>query len=287
MQRVILYHATSMMWELDYVFNELLKDVKDQCLIRFLDTDQLYAYKDTTHKQMILVFSSNLMNFAQVKSIVTRLKPQVVIHLSDEDGTKPEFCQLGELVPLVLRQHRFAHYPTFKNVIHIPLGYMTGYPTNVPVVKMDERDLTYSFVGSLRSDRKEMLDTFQSQFPEHSFVYTNGGMKVDDMVKIYARSKFVLNGRGLFSLNCFRLYEAIKAGAIPVTCGRKKEWNDTFDFDGSKPPFIHATTWVEAAEKCKLLLDNPIALQVRQEKNMIWLQTQFQMAREHITHAFQ
>ena len=56
-----------------------------------------------------------------------------------------------------------------------------------------------------------MISIFKKVFPG-GFIGNN----------IYSQSIFVFNGRGNVFLDCFRLYEAIIAGAIPVIVGEKE-----------------------------------------------------------------
>jgi hypothetical protein len=50
-------------------------------------------------------------------------------------------------------------------------------------------------------------------------------------------------GRGHVTLDCFRVYEATIAGAIPIVVGPIAEINHAFYFDGEQPPFLYASSW--------------------------------------------
>ena len=63
-------------------------------------------------------------------------------------------------------------------------------------------------------------------------------------------------GRGNKSLDCFRLYEAIVAGAIPVICGPIEEINVTFNFNNENQYIITADTWDKAVLLCKELYND-------------------------------
>ena len=58
----------------------------------------------------------------------------------------------------------------------------------------------------------------------------NQTIKPYELFDLYRESLFVPIGRGNISLDCFRIYEAIVAGAIPVMCGTNQEIEMTFNF---------------------------------------------------------
>jgi hypothetical protein len=60
-----------------------------------------------------------------------------------------------------------------------------------------------------------------------------------------------LVGRGRFSLDCFRIYEAILCGAIPVVIGSQHEIDQTFEFEGDPPPLFTAPDAATALGRCR------------------------------------
>ncbi len=58
------------------------------------------------------------------------------------------------------------------------------------------------------------------------------------MFDVYNDSIFIPNGRGNFTLDCFRIYEAILSGCIPVIVGKNEELDTIFYYNNDKPPFI-------------------------------------------------
>lgn len=294
MSITVFYHD-GLTWEQDYILNNLLAEpfAKRACLMRVINTNDLLALTQQDFKSSkynILVFSSNLITFDQVLQIIKLMQPRILIHLSDEFGTKPEFNTLGTFVPLVLRQHHFASYPIVKNVHQIPLGYMTGFPLINNLEKLEpikSRRYSWGFIGSIRENRREMIFTFQKSFPDSSdYFLSGGGIKVHDMAEVYRNCKFVLNGRGCVRLDCFRIYEAMLSGAIPVVVGESIELKETFLFDGEFdfPPFLCANDWKQAVEKCHLLLksDKEEELQQLQTKNITWIHTHIDRIKKQI-----
>ena len=271
-------------WEIDYVLSCLLKplfeDDNTSFVCQLLDTKQILEFADVHSEKRILVFTSNLVSFNDLKPFVKRFKPHVVIHMSDEWGTKPEFVELADLAPLVLRQHWFPNaYSPRSNIFPIPLGVMTGFPLNAFCIKpMLERKFSWAFIGTINAPRQAMLDKFDKllALTGPHFVAA-GGVPIAQVAAIYNDAVFVPNERGAVRLDCFRLYEATLSGAIPVVVGSQAEIADTFVHDhdtGGLPPWVFASSWEVAAQQCvELLLSaNRLVLQQMQTKNVTWFQ---------------
>lgn len=163
----------------------------------------------------------------------------------------------------------------------MPLGYMTGMLKGTSSVDrndippMIDRKYTWSFVGNMKQDREEMLSKFKDAFSN----YYNENTSPENMFNVYKNSVFVLNGRGNVSINCFRVYEAALAGAIPVIVGDwDAELKETFNLGSHDdivshsniPPFIYENNWDAAVTRCKTLLNDPDALEEMQVKVLIW-----------------
>jgi hypothetical protein len=256
----VLYdkHAT---WEKDYILRDLIPsdlvartlmlDVPDMVALATLPPNHPYI------GNCILVFSSNLFQYHVIVPIIQRIKPRVVIHLSDEFATAPEMTDIAYCTPLYLRQYMHADYPQYENMHQIPLGYMSGMlgglssidaVTTVPVVS--DRKYPWAFIGNPKQDRSKMIATFDRAIPNG---YTATGKTAREMYTIYRDTIFVPSGRGNCSLDCFRVYEAIVSGAIPVIVGPEAELAVAFEYSGKRPPCIYAETWEDAALRCSAL----------------------------------
>jgi len=293
MSHVVLYDI-GCAWEIDYVTKMLLKDILDDSYVcHFFKTPELLKYNDTSAERLILVFTSNLASFTDIKTLAERVKLHVIIHLSDEWGTKPEFVELSSLANLVLRQHWFPKlYEPRSNLFPIPLGVMTNYPVLLTPKPMTQRSLVWSFIGTVNHQRQHMINTLLSELVNKPCFVRRGGVKIEDVADTYNNSIFVPNERGAVRLDCFRLYEATVAGAIPVVVGSKEELGDTFVYDydtkeeiGLLPPWIFAQDWVEASTKCLALLENTVALQKMQTENLTWFWSRIKLAQKRIAHA--
>lgn len=285
----VLYHSDCT-WEIDYVFKELLRDVMARARVLYLTSDKLAAYNEKhPNDRRVVVFSSSTISFEKMQRMMQDFKPHVTFHFSDEFGTRPEYCQLADLTGVFFHQHTFASYPKLQNMVQIPLGFKIGFAYDWKHHKpITERKLQWSFVGTIKanSNRTKMLEVFKRRLPDNFNAQTTGNVSTSDMGAIYADSVFVPNDRGDVRLDCFRLYEAIFAGAIPVLAGDSKEMQETFYFAGPEdfPPFVIADTWSKVAKICVQLLqpENVQKLQELQQANRKWLHKHLNQVRKRV-----
>ena len=90
------------------------------------------------------------------------------------------------------------------------------------------------------------------------------------MYDIYSKSIFVPVGRGNYSLECFRMYEAILAGAIPVIIGNNKEIETCLILNGTMPKIVQATSYMEVIDKCKIIYNDKEKQKEIVEYNFKW-----------------
>lgn len=230
-------------WEVDYLLNEILPEQD----VSFVPKQYI---EHLTEPCDVFIFVSRVHDFWNIRETVKRIKPKVIIMLSDEFHQENlyNYNMLGNYCDLFLRNYHHQYYNYTPNTLVLPLGYTNECKRFSSTKKYD-----WSFVGTIKTDREEMLNTF-SQLPSH---YVSTNLPKEEMCKVYSESIFVPCGRGNSSLDCFRLYEASMNGAVPVVVGSEKEINNTFKYEQT-PPWVFAETWSEAYDKCKTLLENGV-----------------------------
>ena len=262
-------------WERDFIYNELLAGI------------------DLTDKNVLVI--NHATPIEEVKRLVAEHVPQIVFHLSDERGDHIDWLYIFGCAKYVFRQYNHAHYVYPPNSIQIPLGYASGYNKTALVKPMVERMYKAAFIGELKSDRFEMLDVFEQGFVKDELFFraTRNGWELQKLQyspaatnEVYGDSIFVPIGRGNQSLDCFRLYEAIVSGAIPVIVGDINEINMAFQYDGNMPSFLYAPTWTDAASACKQMIKTNFPLLIAiQKHNIDWWNVQVQTIRHLIERA--
>lgn len=223
------------LWETDFILNELLPEGEVH-FSKTVDIEHLHTSCD------VFAFSCRVHSFWDIRDTIKRIKPKVVIMLSDEfhQENKWNYNMIGNYCDLFLRQYHHSFYNYTPNTFHIPLGYTNGCKKKTSKKKYD-----WAFIGDIKSDRKEMIEVF-SQSPNH---FIGNNIDKETMCEIYSQSTFVPCGRGNSSLDCFRLYEASMNGAIPVVVGNQDEIACSFKYE-KNPPWIFADSWENAYHKC-------------------------------------
>lgn len=204
--------------------------------------------------------------------------------------------ELYDQVRVVLREYAYAKASNIsigsndEHVYQLPLGYMSNMLTeNVSDVdgqwrlvkhystqavrwslsrNTTQRTLQWSYIGGAPhgrgyQDRLNMLHVFKRWEPY--FINQNMSERGQfyfvsprEMSQIYNDSKFVVIGRGWNTLDCFRAYEALISGAIPVIVGESVEIERSFYFNGDRPPFVFSQSWMDALETCKSMSNEDI-----------------------------
>ena len=236
---LVLYPKISE-WELSYIKNELLNKYNN---INFYYYDNYFItesletkLKENISNKIIFVFTINgilrISDYFNLTKLIDFLKPKIIISLSDEFGTD-SYTVFSNKTNLFLYSYYHSNYNFSVNDYQIPLGYVSNYLENksfkeveLNLIKIKDRKYNCSFVGQLKNDRIEMINIFKNNMEKCNIIEVINSwdlntqiIKPNELFTIYNNSIFVLIGRGNKSLNCFRVYEAICAGAIPLIVG--------------------------------------------------------------------
>ena len=106
-----------------------------------------------------------------------------------------------------------------------------------------------------------------------------------EMYDIYNNTIFVFAGRGWCSLDAFRIYESIMAGAIPIIIGGDTEINITFGYNDNLLKALYFPSIENAMSECKKMLEDPDKLQETQHLVLNWWKSNMQRIRGRISEA--
>jgi len=236
-----------------------------------------------------LLVVNDTYSLERVLKIVKKIKPVCIFHLSDETGSKSDWFVLASHCTYLFKQHNHRHcrIDTHPNIIQLCLGYvptMFGGSSSFDfvdnLIPVCERTYDWAFIGSIKSDRQEMCQCFAQVFTNryisvgnNSWDCTKQCVRPSDMADIYRKTMFVPIGRGWVTLDCFRFYEALICGAIPIVVGSCDEIDVAYCYGGRMPAFISADSWTEAVNICKRMRDSAeglVELQKIQNQNVAW-----------------
>ncbi len=203
--------------------------------------------------------------------------PFGAIHLSDEFLRDNCLFYHYPACKFVYRNYWNPAFVALPKVRTFGLGYKQGFWANYsgppPLSVTGERRTNHwVFAGAVHSpDRIRPLQLFQKLQP-HKIHVTRAfnspdGLSVEEYRNWLLDAKFALCPMGHYNLDCFRLYEVMEAGAVPVTLSRTNHqpqtpsyWHRAFD---RVPPFIHRETWEECFREVELLLADAAAYEER------------------------
>jgi hypothetical protein len=149
-------------------------------------------------------------------------KPRVLYHMSDE------LVQVGldlyQHCELVIRNGS-ANFDMAADpkVIQIPLGYVSGLGNSSRVLsKSSERKCSFAFLGTMKNEREsDMLRAFD-EIQGHRIVRKTKSFAAATKyfgtftTIIYKNAVFVPNPKGNWNPECFRLYDTLEWGCIPL-----------------------------------------------------------------------
>jgi predicted O-methyltransferase YrrM/GR25 family glycosyltransferase involved in LPS biosynthesis len=278
-------NSKSDIWEYDFISNKILPSniYKQDYFMTLNDV------RNTNQTFDVLIYSARdpnnycwgwMPSYEEVLECVLKVKPKIIIQLSDEFLSEDlqQHNELATYCELFLRQHHHPNYKYYTNTLHIPLGYINGFNTEgKDIRKISNRKLNWSLVGCQKSDRKKCIKHFIeidnfliSMFDENTLSGEDDYIVTrKDIFNLYNNTIFCPATRGWTTLNAGRIYEAAMCGAIPVIVGSKEEIDSTFKYE-ENPPCIFATSWEEASNICKELLNDKEKLQQIQDNLLLW-----------------
>ena len=278
-------------WEIDYIVSDIFENKVEVEFFSATNITRFLGRNDLVNNCVFCVNHS--IDYDIVIGVIAFLKPIAIFWFSDEDGRNSKWLSMSQHTRFLFRNYNHPSYNYPANSSQFPLGYVKGFLSrntseNLVMNKMVNRHFSCSFVGQLKSDRGQMCSVFGKM--KNCYikpVYNNWTIDAlpispKNMFEIYYNTIFVLIGRGNISLDCFRIYEAIVSGAIPVIVGSPQEVGETLEYNGFHPHIVQAETWGKAYEMCSTLLLDTHTLQVMQDKNIVWWKYQLDSVRNKI-----
>ena len=274
-----IFYYEKCTFEYDYFRNIIFKDEKYDCKINWINynDDNLNIFTEYTGKVNILI-TNPLITKNYLIIIQNILNPKIIFFLSDSMMKFKDYY--NEFKCPYFHQHNL--YDFYGDNLQIPLGYVSGYMDKKIDIDLDtiidNKIYDFSFVGEIKRDRELMINTFKEHFFKKYISIgktdwsniENNKIKPCDIYKIYQKSFFIPIGRGNYSYDCFRFYEAIMSNSIPVLVGDIDKINRAYDFDGIKPIYIVSNTWESACELCKKMMNDGEMIKTILNYNNIW-----------------
>jgi hypothetical protein len=141
-----------------------------------------------------------------------------LFHLSDEYGFTP--VDIYDHADFVFRNYYRRNALRRPNCRYFALGYQSGFTQSLTHKPIAQRRYTWSFAGQLKSNRASMLEQANTVPGGYYRLTTKwndpDGLDITQYAALLSDTVFALCPRGSKSVDCFRVYEALEAGAIPI-----------------------------------------------------------------------
>lgn len=192
-------------------------------LMSGLETKDIIGEKipdhDKTEKVIVVTHGGKRGNHVKLSSFLEELNRNnfkiILFHLGDEFAN--EDISFYKYCRIVFRNYFRPEIDNSK-IIFFPLGYKSNFLEGMESKNWNDRQYRWSFAGQ-KGKRWEMINAAQAM-GNGKLVITEkfndpGGLNTNDYAQLLCNTKVVLCPKGA-SLETFRLYEALEAGAIPL-----------------------------------------------------------------------
>lgn len=171
-----------------------------------------------------------------------------------------------------------------SRVMKMPLGYCSGMARGArPIQRASARKYLWSFVGEVnKSSRPDMARALASVGPHFlratdqptgpaplkSLDGNSQPLSPAEFSGILFNSVFSPCPMGNVNLECFRVYEALECGSIPIV---EKRWSlDYFKNLLGDHPLPTVRSWPEARRTIGRMVENPAQIDALQERCVSW-----------------
>ena len=243
----------------------------------FYDVDNGRSrYSEVRDRSIVVIAANNNDQYKRIYDYIKKFKGLdfILIHLSDESlRHKTSYYKFA---PLVLRQYYSAD-ANKQNVRVIPLGHINGMtPFDYEVQK--KRKYIWSFAGEVsrhKPHRFKMIECLKILKPNYYFLTDDFGKSIKQGLNsreysdLLSDSVFVPSPMGNCNLDCFRIYESLSMGAIPIVVGSRFKFYKNLSYLSS--PVIRKSNWDDASREIKYLSSNPdILVSIQKEHGEWW-----------------
>ena len=173
----------------------------------------------------ILRKTNDFMRYIYQLPYIPKLKECIFIHMGDEGFDRPSDTDRNKLYSLFKGVVRFGNKDITKvseNIPVLPMGYISGMYGDGSILKSSQRKYIWAWLGSLKLDRRNMLETLSNTTQGEYFIRNSQNWKKamhlsgPESKKIIRHSKFVPCSCGNAHVEGARYAEALESGAIPL-----------------------------------------------------------------------
>jgi hypothetical protein len=176
-----------------------------------------------------------------------------------------------------------------ESVFILPLGYSNGIKERQETKRTSERKYVWSFAGDTeRGSRPEMLSALESIRPHFSRSTDrsqSAPLTPEEYQHVLEDTIFAPCPMGRINLECFRLYEALECGAIPIV--ERRFGLDYFSSLLGRHPFLTVRKWSELKDILVLFVNDPHRLAEKQSEVGSWWKAHKASIKRNINNFFE
>ncbi len=159
----------------------------------------------------------------QLHSYIRHLKREGMkvglFHLGDE--LYRESTDFYQDLDFIFRQYYKAEdHKKYANCYYLPIGYKSGFCDKLVHRSIYEREHLWSFAGHLKGSRYEMMKYAKAIAGGRYHITTQwndpNALTTGEYAELLNNTRFSLCPMGNYSVDCFRVYESLEAGTIPI-----------------------------------------------------------------------
>lgn len=270
-----------------YPFEELNESEFIEKIFRYLVQDFQSGFSEYD----FYIFSNHDINIIPESSTFSNGRKKVLLYFSEERGEDP--VHLSEKYHAIFKSY-IPEVSSSANVFPLALGYVKGVE-ELPIKPIRDRKYNVFFRGNLNESRLPFYKSFSilsrllpdtlkgkrflikylvkwksdySHYFPNSIIYFNNSFKSgftpSEYAEVLTDSKIVLCPAGFSSSECFRHYEAMRAGCVIVS--ERLPDNELY----ADSPIIQISDWQEGLKIAEELIQNPVEMQNLQDKAVSW-----------------
>lgn len=236
------------------------------------------SFIDVDHGSVVFIATGRLAKDAKSNLLAQmKTKSLLIVHLGDEtyqadwEVYRQSFCTFREY---------YCNPPDpEKKIFFLPLACKHDFLVDMAyedLPKIGNRKYQWSFVGQVsKSNREKMLQNFlKLKIPYTTHFNSNFDSKdclsTDSYQSILKQTIFIPSPKGWVNDDCYRLYEALESGCIPIV---ERGPRNYFKHYYGDVPFIVVEDWSKVKEVIYPLLRDTIRLEsIRKECFDWWVQ---------------
>jgi GR25 family glycosyltransferase involved in LPS biosynthesis len=229
----------------------------------------VYAAEPLPSDSTVLLYYQHTTPAALIEGWINRHmdRPIHLYHASDERCSAPITLYGHPGIKTVFRNY-WRPDCVGPKVVHLPLGYLNGKgrKTGVTCEVLSKRKKTWSFAGAIdRPERGPTLEALKAAVPNNLIHITptfNSPKNLDTSTYtgMIQQSQFVPCLNGFWNVECYRFYEAIENGAIPLTVADNLDSYKNLFACSVNPPLLTLDSWKAAGQLMTTLSSQTVLL---------------------------